>query len=70
MDWEIKSDLESIVRVVYDCNTNGAISVASEDYLGENPIAATLVCLAPFVKLHGEREEITRFIDNYSCMLQ
>lgn len=53
MDWEIKSDLESIVRVVYDCNTNGAISVASEDYLGENPIAATLVCLAPFVKLHG-----------------
>ena len=44
------------------------MSVASEEYLGDNPIAAALVCLAPFVKLHGEIEEITHFIEHYSCM--
>lgn len=68
MNWENKSYLEGIVRSVYNCDRCEAMGVANTDFLGDNPIAAALVCFAPFVKIHGEREEITRFIDHYSCM--
>lgn len=68
MNEENKIYLERIVRSVYNCDRCETMGVANTDFLGDYPLAAALVCFAPFVKIHGEREEITQFIDHYSCM--
>lgn len=68
MKHDNKKRLETIVRRVYGCHRGEAMCVAESDFLGSIPFAAALVTLVPLYKDNGNIEEVSQFIDYYSCI--
>lgn len=68
IDHQDAISLEWIVRDVYKCGRGGAMGIADADNLERNPVNAAIVAFAPIVKERGPIEEITNFIDTYSCV--